>query len=367
MRRAVLLAGLLLFGVGLWLATLYVASELHDAQGLGAPWWTWGEHRMYAPWAWLEWERFYAGRHAVVFRNASGITTFAALAGAALAASSALLRRKPMASRVHGSSRWATTGELGKAGLLREKAVVLCQTDDAKFETHIDRVGKVGMKALKLGRLVRHDGPEHVLCFAPTGSGKGVGLVVPTLLTWPHSVLVYDIKKENWALSAGWRRQFSRVWRFEPTAMDSVRFNPLLEVRRGLSEVKDVQNIADMLVDPTGEKETRDHWQLSAHNLLCGAILHVLYAEPDKTLSGVAAFLSDPSRTQVETLAGCSRWRTYRAVRIRLWPRWRARCSTGQTRSSRASIRRRWRAWACIGTRSSREIRRRVTFASRIS
>ena len=34
---------------------------------------------------------------------------------------------------------------------------------------------------------LRHDGPEHVLCFAPTRSGKGVGLVVPTLLTWPGS------------------------------------------------------------------------------------------------------------------------------------------------------------------------------------
>ena len=72
-------------------------------------------------------------------------------------------------------------------------------------------------KATKLGRLVRHDGPEHVVCFAPTRSGTGVGLVVPTLLTWNASVLVYDIKKENWALTAGWRRQFSRVWRFEPT------------------------------------------------------------------------------------------------------------------------------------------------------
>ena len=60
---------------------------------------------------------------------------------------------------------------------------------------------------------MRHDGPDHVFCFAPIRSGKGVGLVVPTLLSWPHSVLVYDIKKENWALTAGWRRQFSRTWR----------------------------------------------------------------------------------------------------------------------------------------------------------
>src|SRR5262249_51101369 len=87
-----------------------------------------------------------------------------------------------------------------------------------------------------------------------------------------------------------------------PTARESVRFNPLLEIRRGLFEVKDTQNVADIQVDPTGEKETRDHWQTTAHSLLCGAILHVLYAEPDKTLAGVASFLSDPARKQTETL-----------------------------------------------------------------
>jgi type IV secretion system protein VirD4 len=179
---------------------------------------------------------------------------------------------------------------------------VLCQTDDAEFRTTVDAVGKTRTTAARLGTLIRHEGPEHVFCFAPTRSGKGVGLVIPTLLSWPASVLVYDIKKENWAITAGWRRQFSRVWRFEPTAVDSVRFNPLLEIRRGLSEVKDTQNIADILVDPTGEKDSKDHWQTTAHSLLCGAILHVLYAEPDKTLAGVAGFLSDPSRTQMQTL-----------------------------------------------------------------
>jgi type IV secretion system protein VirD4 len=57
--------------------------------------------------------------------------------------------------------------------------------------------------------------------------------------------------------------------------------------------VRDVQNVADILVDPTGEKETRDHWQTTAHSLLTGAILHVLYADDDKTLSGVARFLTE--------------------------------------------------------------------------
>ena len=301
--RAVALLGIVLLALaGTWAESEYVAAELHYPQALGPPLWTIGEVRVYAPWAWMEWARAYEARAPVVFRAASGITTIAAVAGALVAMVLVALRRKTHASHAHGSSRWATTAEMAKAGLLRDAGVVLCQTDDARFDTRMDRAGRVHIKSGRLGRLVRHDGPEHVLCFAPTGSGKGVGLVVPTLLTWPHSVLVYDIKRENWALTAGWRRQFSRVWRFEPTAEDSVRFNPLMEVRKGRSEVKDVQNIADMLVDPTGEKETRDHWQATAHALLTGAILHVLYAEADKTLSGVAAFLSDPSRTAVQTL-----------------------------------------------------------------
>ena len=141
------------------------------------------------------------------------------------------------------------------------------QTNDAVFRHAVDAAGRTQTVLRKAGRLIRHDGPEHVFCFAPTRSGKGVGLVVPTLLSWPHSVLVYDIKKENWALTAGWRRQFSHVWRFEPTALDSVRFNPLLEIRKGWNEVRDAQNVADLLVDPAGEKDTRDHWQTTAHSL----------------------------------------------------------------------------------------------------
>jgi type IV secretion system protein VirD4 len=50
------------------------------------------------------------------------------------------------------------------------------------------------------GAYLRHDGPEHVLCFAPTRPGKGVGLVVPSLLTWPGSAIVHDIEGENWTL-----------------------------------------------------------------------------------------------------------------------------------------------------------------------
>ena len=181
----------------------------------------------------------------------------------------------------YGSARWAETREVREAGLLGHDGVLLGRWRDD---------------------YLRHDGPEHVLCFAPTRSGKGVGLVVPTLLTWPGSAIVHDIKGENWTLTAGWRARFGRVLLFDPTNAASAAYNPLLEVRRGEWEVRDVQNIADVLVDPEGALERRNHWEKTSHSLLVGAILHVLYAEPDKTLAGVANFLSDPRRPIETTL-----------------------------------------------------------------
>src|SRR3546814_19662435 len=95
------------------------------------------------------------------------------------------------------------------------------------------------------------------MAFAPTRSGKGVGLVVPSLLSWTGSVVVHDIKGENWTLTAGWRARFSHCLLFNPTDARSARYNPLLEVRQGPDEVRDVQTIADILVDPEGPRERR--------------------------------------------------------------------------------------------------------------
>jgi type IV secretion system protein VirD4 len=140
------------------------------------------------------------------------------------------------------------------------------------------------------------------MSFAPTRSGKGVGLVVPTLLGWSGSTVIHDIKGENWQLTAGWRARFSHCLLFNPTDARSARYNPLLEVRRGVDEVRDVQNIADILVDPEGALDRRNHWEKTSHSLLVGAILHILYADAEKTLARVATFLSDPQRPFVATL-----------------------------------------------------------------
>jgi type IV secretion system protein VirD4 len=140
------------------------------------------------------------------------------------------------------------------------------------------------------------------MAFAPTRSGKGVGLVIPTLLSWTGSAVIHDIKGKNWQLTAGWRSKFSHCLLFNPTDPRSARYNPLLEVRKGPDEVRDVQNIADILVDPEGALERRNHWEKTSHALLVGTILHVLYAEEEKTLARVATFLSDPRRSFPATL-----------------------------------------------------------------
>jgi type IV secretion system protein VirD4 len=204
---------------------------------------------------------------------ALGVTTAASAVVAAIVVAVASKRLKPQ-SDLHGSARWATEREARDAGLFAEKGLILGQWPGRE------------------GRILRHDGPEHVFVFAPTRSGKGVSLVVPSLLTWPHSVLVHDMKGENWVLSAGWRsRELDRLClKFDPTCSDGsgARYNPLLEIRMGDQEVRDAQNVADILVDPNGDR-IRDHWDRTAHSLLVGLILHVLYAETEKTLAGCAA------------------------------------------------------------------------------
>lgn len=127
---------------------------------------------------------------------------------------------------------------------------------------------------------LRDCGPENVLAVAPTRSGKGVGLVIPTLLSWSGSVVVLDIKGENWYVSSGWRSEtLGPVLRFEPTdpGNDCATFNILEEVRIGTpNETRDIQCIANLLIDPDG-KGLDNHWAKTGFALMTGAITYCLY------------------------------------------------------------------------------------------
>ncbi len=92
---------------------------------------------------------------------------------------------------------------------------------------------------------------------------------------------------------------------FAPTRADSASFNPLFEVRRGANEVRDVQNIVEIIVDPAGDGRQQDFWDRSAKQILVGVILHVLYAEPlhRKTLAVVREKLRDLDKTCEEMRA----------------------------------------------------------------
>jgi len=267
---------------GVWSATQWAAAMLGYQAQLGAPWVLLFGLPVYRPWQLFLWWYAYDAYAPHVFNKAGMLAGVSGFMGCAAAVIGSLWRaRQSRLITTYGSSRWATTQEIDAAGLFRTAGVFL---------------GRLG------NRYLRHDGPEHVMAFAPTRSGKGVGLVVPTLLSWTGSAVIHDIKGENWQLTEGWRAKFSYCLLFNPTDPRSARYNPLLEVRKGPDEVRDVQNIADILVDPEGALERRSHWEKTSHSLLVGAILHVLYAEEEKTLARVATFLSDPQRSFAHTL-----------------------------------------------------------------
>ena len=267
----------------MWAATEWVAWKLGFQPRLGPPWFVLiGGLPVYYPPAFFWWWLVYDAYAPKIFMQGACIAASGGILSMLVAFVMSIWRaREARTAATYGSARWATASEVRTAQLTGPDGVVL-----GRFERPY----------------LRHNGPEHVLCFAPTRSGKGVGLVVPTLLTWPGSCIVHDIKGENWNLTSGFRALHGRVLLFDPTNRRSAAYNPLLEVRRGEWEVRDVQNIADVLVDPEGALEKRNHWEKTSHSLLVGAILHVLYAEENKTLAGVANFLSDPKRKIEATL-----------------------------------------------------------------
>lgn len=181
-------------------------------------------------------------------------------AGLGLAAAASLFALIPRRRPLHGAARFATRREIAKAGLLGERGILL---------------GRLGNRYLML------DGQQGVELEAPPRSGKGVGVVIPNLLNWPDSVLVSDVKGENWRRTAGYRARHGQdVHLFDPLSESgqSSRWNPLFYV----SEVPyrcidDLQRIAAMLYpDPAGADP---FWSSSARSLFLGIALYLFQTE----------------------------------------------------------------------------------------
>lgn len=194
-------------------------------------------------------------------------------------------KHKYKKSNVHGSSEWASYDDLKKAGLI--------DNDEGIY------IGGFLNKKTKCIEYLRDNSNSVTIICAPPQSGKTAGIVIPNLLSWPQSAFVYDIKGELWRSTARFRKEQlgQIVLKFDPSSDDgsSCQINPLLQVRIGKKEVKDVQDIVNILSDPDGLREDA-HWKAAAESFLVGAILHTLYARKDKSLPGLMYMLSDPER-----------------------------------------------------------------------
>ncbi|MBP6688733.1 MAG: type IV secretory system conjugative DNA transfer family protein, partial [Hyphomonadaceae bacterium] len=284
MRRAMAIsAGGAISAAALIWASSFIADAFDHQPALGDPMITIGGVRLYAPWQIFLWHARWSEAYPRPF--AIGVLIVLVSFITACVAMAFIMRRghemKPFAP-----GAWGDFEEAKACGLFAPLGAVL-----GKLE----------------GEILCFDGPEHQLLIGASRSGKGRGHVVPTLLAWPHSALVLDIKSEladgddrhDFPGTAGFRETLGPVLRFAPTHADSHAFNPLLEVRRGADEVRDVQNIVEILVDPAGDARHQDFWDRSAKHVLVGVILHVLYVEPveRKTLAVVRERLRDLDAT----------------------------------------------------------------------
>jgi type IV secretion system protein VirD4 len=300
-----------------WVTTQHAASVLRHAPWLGRPLFLLSREPVYAPWSWIVWwtRWYWAPQLEPLWAQCAREALYPMAVVTAVACTAiAMVRHGWFAnvSDLHGSARWAATSDLKAAGLVdaRQSLRGLLRGVAVRFRIVNPLARRAGVYLgiwRQQGRAsyIRDCGPAHVLVFAPTRSGKGVGIVIPTLLTWPHSVLVHDLKGENWVLTSGARKQMGQVClKFAPASAESngARYNALSEVRlRTPDEIRDVRNIVQMIIDPDG-KGLPDHWSREGSAFLTGMILDQLYAGRDKTLSGLEARLCDPAQPIDDTM-----------------------------------------------------------------
>lgn len=204
-------------------------------------------------WTWWEYWQAYQARPDIVKKLKFSIVAASAVTfGIPIAAILASNRQRAL----HGEARFANRSEVQKSGLLDNKPGIM--------------VGKLANKFLTFA------GQQFVLLAAPTRSGKGVGIVIPNLLSFPDSVVVLDIKQENFNITAGFRQKHGqKVYLFNPFAEDyrTHRYNPLEYVRDGNFRVGDLQAIGRVFYP--GEDPREKFFDDQALNLFTGLGLYL--------------------------------------------------------------------------------------------
>ena len=273
------------------IATQSVAKDCKydELLGIGIPI---GDIKIYAPWMFFVWKAKFSMVIPTIIMDAQryiviGITVASLI--------SMLVVKKMESLSSYGSAKWATKKDLRETGLINDKGVIV-GINPYTFKGYKDK--NISSKIL------RDDGPAHIGVFAPTRSGKGASIIIDTCLEWKHSLIVLDLKGENFNFTASYRKKAlkNKIIKFEPFSNDglSARWNPIAEVRMGtLNEMSDVMSLARMIADPTGKggEKGDSHWIDTSTALIQTVILHLLYAHkrqdlPIPTLANVSDFLS---------------------------------------------------------------------------
>jgi len=242
-----------------------------------------GEYNVYPPYKYFVWRMDYGEDIPNMLKEAENTIYLCTIIGFLI---SGVFASKSIQKSTHGTARWANEREITKAKVTETSGVIIGINPYTK-------------------KLLRHNGPEHLLLMAPTRSGKGVGVIIPTCFTWVHSIFVLDVKGENWNKTSGYRKNVLKqiVMKFAPLSTDgsSLRWNPLSEIHfHDYQEYGDVQIIIEMLVSQD-DKKNPDFWSIAGTNALIGVVLHLFYQHYIEkkalpTLTDVDLFFCDPNR-----------------------------------------------------------------------
>ena len=294
-RGIALLAVLAIIGlvVGAHVATLWLLDRMAFDEPISSRWWTPADFlAVSVPVARME-PLPVLGSWGIGLASAA---TFV-IVGAALLVVAMQPRTKPDS---HGTARWATRKDIVAAGLL-----------DARTDGRSLIVGGWhGQGAKGAVEFLTHTGPESLILFAPSRSGKSVGIVVPNLLCYESSVFVLDVKGELWNLTAGHRRSAfgQQVLYHDPSREDrtGARFNPLAEIDIDReTAVRDVQMLMQYLIPLEGKSDTEgtsSHFIASARSLAVGIFLYEMaraaLAAPGgtTTITAVLSAMTRPDR-----------------------------------------------------------------------
>ena len=194
-----------------------------------------------------------------------------------------------------GTARWATTRELKKLGLISREpeGVILGQSKDAKGVI----TGSDSFRIKRFGSLISDNSAYHAIVVGATGSGKGVGVIMPTLLTWKESVMIVDPKGESYGYTAGYRSTFSEVFYFDPTMtaeeakerhIKPCHINPLDFIPRTADAMAEIGNMC-LMIHPDQSKDA--YWDKMPRMMLEMLIGHVLIKGKKKSLPEAASII----------------------------------------------------------------------------